>query len=213
MTTGGTSTVVWNDTAWNAFCGLVEEAWPGEFDTDTRAKWRVLLDGTDPDLMVTGLKRLLHEGWKWRPSASLFLEAANRDPSAPTFDEAFRLIYGRNGVLRVPSPRQYANDADQRRQRDAAIEARLENVHPLVGSFVRRQGIGRLLTIQIHHETYGEKERRDLRLAWGQHVEAMRGRNIAALAAGRRKGELGAFDPLTALAPGHRAALETGEAA
>jgi hypothetical protein len=64
----------------------------------------MLLDGTDPDRVVQGLRRLLHRGARFRPSAAEILDAGRQDPGRPTFAEATRLIFGARGVLR-PAPR------------------------------------------------------------------------------------------------------------
>jgi hypothetical protein len=72
--------MTWADPQWVAFCALLEEAWPGEFDDHSRTAWRVLLDPLDPAAAVEGLRRLLLEGHRFRPSVSEVLAAAGHDP-------------------------------------------------------------------------------------------------------------------------------------
>ena len=89
----------WDDTTWDAFCAIVAEAWPGTFDDAAAASWRVLLDPMQPQIAIEAIRRLMFEGHKFRPSASEVLAAARRDPSKPTFDEAYQMLYGARGVL------------------------------------------------------------------------------------------------------------------
>lgn len=212
----------WTEDTWEAFCSIVEEAWPGEFDDAAAKAWRVLFDDVPPEAAIAGVKRLMLEGRRFRPSASEVLGKGRNDPSKPTFDEAYQLIFGAGGVLAAmrssarqmptgpggyPDPRAGALLA-----RDAAIE-RARSFHPLIGAFVVRQGIDRLRTLPIDDPEYGELRRKDLREAWEAHVEAFDGREVAALAAGASdRGELRALDPLAAL-PAFRPAageLEAG---
>lgn len=208
--------MTWTGTQWDAFCGLVEEAWHGEFDEHTRLKWQVLLEGFAPESVVEGLRRLLLEGHQHRPSVSLLLAATRRDPSLPTFDEALVLIFGGAGIrgaLRARPPHRvvYLDDPDtvpagERRsaerkrgeaQRDAITSA-LAEIHPIVRTFVERQGIDRLRFLALDDPDWGEKRRADLERAYHEHVQAFDGREVAALASGGR-GELAQLDPLAAL--------------
>jgi hypothetical protein len=169
--------VTWTATEWDAFCGFVEESWPGSFDDAAAASWRVLLDRVEPRAATESLSRLLHEGRAFRPSVSELLAACRSDPSAPTFDEALLLI---------------------RRAMKAADPAeRLAASHPLVVSFVERQGWDRLRTLPLDCPDWGEKTRREFREAWDRHVESQDRRQVAALASGR--GGLKQLDPLASL--------------
>jgi hypothetical protein len=204
----------WTDAQWDAFCTLVEEAWHGEFDDTTRQSWRVLLDGLPPDTVVQGLRRLLLEGWRHRPSVSVLLEAARRDPSRPTFDEAYQLLYGTGGVLRATPHRggavlTYSSERDRQRQYDAAALERAAGLHPLIASFVNRQGLDRLRGLRLDDPEWGEKRRHDLERAWNEHVETFDGREVAALASGAR-GELERLDPLAALGLADRRQIPQG---
>jgi len=194
---------------WESICFLIEEWWPpspaeGEFDDARRRAWRLALDGFAADAIAAALRALLARGGKWRPRPSEVIAEIRKDPSKPTFEEAYRLIFGRGGALKARPPRgqTYANEAAMIGAHDDAAQARAWELHPLVGSFVERYGVRRLATLEIDHPEYGELKRRELREAWDRHCEAMDGRDVAALAAGRRRGELAAFDPLAAIKAG-----------
>lgn len=196
--------MTWNTEEWDTFCGLLEEAWPGDFDEHTAQAWRVLLDPVAPPAAIEGLRRLLLEGHRFRPSVSQVLEAARRDPSRPGFDEMLELVYGRTGVIRTGSLAErgrFKDDGEKRAAfRDAAI-ARARELHPLVGRFVAVQGLDRLRTLPLEDPQWGTKHRADLERAWKDHVETWDGREVAILAAGPDRQHLGVrrFDPLAAL--------------
>lgn len=153
--------MTWDEKTWDGFCALLEEGWPGDFDDDARESWRVLLDDLEPPAAVLALKRLLLKGGRFRPSVSELLAETRADPSRPTFDEAYPTIYSAAARGAIPP-----------------------GVHPLIESFVQRQGVDRLGQLPLDDPTWGEKTRRDLRGAWIEHVETWNGREIAALAAG-----------------------------
>lgn len=191
--------MTWTGQQWDAFCGLLEEAWPGEFDDQTSGSWRILLDGIAPATATEALRRLLLEGHRFRPSVSEVLAAARRDPSKPTFDEALELIYGAGGIMRArPSELRWADEGERlAAYRRAALE-RAAQTHPLVHAFVARQDLDRLRGLALNDPQWGEKRRADLERAWNEHVETWDGRGVAALASGERLG-LQKFDPLAAL--------------
>jgi hypothetical protein len=190
---------MWDDQTWAMFCALMHRGWPGAFTEEDALAYRVLLDGVDPAEAVGALRRLLHRGARFRPSAAELLGELHADPTRPTFAEAYQLIFGPRGVLRARIVGgRWDNEADRRAAHRQAIEERAAGVHPLVGAFVMRQGIDRLRTLPLEDPQWGEKHRRDLERAWEQHVEAFDGREVAALAAGSRDG-LRQLDPLAAL--------------
>jgi len=115
---------------------------------------------------------------KFPPSAPELAALARRDPSRPTFDEAFQMIYGPGGVFGV-------------KRRDVVVS-------PWVLAFVDRCGRERLRLLEVEHDDYGGLKRQELRHSWEQFLEANDGRELAAIAQGRR-GELGRFDPLRTL--------------
>jgi hypothetical protein len=190
----------WTDLQWDAFVGLVDEAWPGKLDNSSAASWRTLLGGFEPKSIEEGVQRLLLEGHTFRPSVSEIIAAARQDPSKPTFAEAYQLLYGPGGALRAkPGSSLWKDEKHRRKLQHEAIKDRANDMHPLVGAFIERQGIDRLLQLKTLHEEWGDKNRSDLEQQWDQHVAAMDNRDVAAIAAGGRRGELAAFDPLAVL--------------
>jgi hypothetical protein len=184
----------WTDAEWEGFAALLEEAWPGEFSEEASSAWRVLLDSTPPQKAGETLTILLHQGRRFRPSVSEFLAAMRNDPSRPTFAEAFQLIYGQRGILRAESPvKRFVTAADEQQ----AQRGKMSEVHPLVRSFVERQGIERLRNLPLDDSEWGNKHRRDLEGEWDRHCEAFEGREIAVLASGN--GDLKQLDPLSAI--------------
>jgi hypothetical protein len=208
---------VWTDEQWAMFFDLLDKGWPGDLDPDGATAYQVLLDGTAPDEVVDALRRLLHQGARFRPSAAEILSARRRDVSRPTFDEAFVMIFGPRGVLRArPAVRRYADEAERRRVHDDAARRRAASMHPLLAAFVERQGLDRLRQMPVdaarteHGPGDGHWARKELREAWERHVDAFDGREVAALASGGRIG-LRQLDPLAALGAGtHTAALPAG---
>lgn len=187
-----------NADEWAGICLLIEEGWPGEFGDAAEKAWRVLLDDYDAVQVLRAVKLLVTRGGKFRPSVAEVVAEINYDPSKPTFEEVYRLIFGRGGVLRARVS--YAGpivDADQKREK--AMRARMTEIHPLVASFIDRYGLSRLRTLELDDPDYGELRRKELREAWDRHVDAMDGREAAALVAGRRDGLRG-LDPLAVLA-------------
>jgi hypothetical protein len=73
-----------------------------------------------------------------------------------------------------------------------------------VTAFAERYSLDRLRQLEVDGDR-GHLIRNDLRQAYEEFVEAMEGREVAALTAGARRGELVRFDPLAALSPGRSA--------
>lgn len=103
-------------------------------------------------------------------------------PGVPTFDEAYHVIYETRGLL-------------------TGDEKAWTGVHPLIRSFAVREGLERLRVLPVECPDYGQLHRRDLRLAWDRHVEAMEGREaqVVGLPPGDRPGALRRLDPLAAI--------------
>jgi hypothetical protein len=183
----------WTDLEWEGFCALLEEAWPGDFDEVARSSWRVLLDGIEPAAASEGLRRMLFSGQRFRPSVSELIAAVREDPSTPTFEEAYQLIFGSGGVLKARAPHKALITEDDERR---AVQERLETVHPLVASFATRQGLSRLGSLPLEDPVWGEKHRKDLEQAWVNHCESQEHREVAALAAGGGPKQLDPFQAL-----------------
>lgn len=194
-----------------AVIGELLDAWPGEFTDHDEGAYYALLSDLDADAVARAVRALRRQ--KFRPSPADIVEAVEPQRAlVPTFDEVLTLLYARGGVLDVRV--QGTTDTNPRYRTDmaAAVAARLGAVHPLLAEFVRRMRLGRLLAMSIDDPDEGKWHRRELRQAWERHVEAMEGREIAALAlpSGQRQ-DLGHLDPLAALGAGDRRQLGTGE--
>lgn len=142
-------------------------------------------------------------GTDFPPSAPNLAAAAMKDPGKPTFPEALRLIRVALAMWNRPLTGDYANEAEMLKAREGAVVTRAATLPPLVASFIATYKLDELQRIveQLGDEKYGSVRRRDLEHAWDRYCEAFEGREVAALASGRR-GELGAFDPLAALRRG-----------
>lgn len=114
---------------WESLSLLIEEAWPGEFDDHAAKAWRVLLDDFNAAEVLRALKACVAHGGTFRPSVAEVVGEIRRDPSRPTFDEAYRMIYGPGGVLGV--------------KRSGAT------ISPWVTGFVQRYGIDRLRFLEV----------------------------------------------------------------
>jgi hypothetical protein len=200
----------WDDTRWRAFCGLLDEGWPGDFDDAAQASWRVLLDQVDPQQATVGLRRLLLEGRRFRPSVSELLAACRSDAGQPTWDEAWRLICTALSAPGYAEARRrhaaatgstfLADDTD-RELRDNGRQAALANAHERVRRFVAVMGWPRLAAAL--DTEWGEARLHALKDAWAEQAHAIDGRELAALASGRPDG-LHQFDPLSALDVGRK---------
>jgi hypothetical protein len=188
---------------WETLCLLIEEAWPGEFDDHTAKAWRVLLDDFEAGQVLAAVKACIARGSRFRPAVSELVAEIRRDPGKPTSAEALTAIYGRGGVLKARTQiRKPSWDAGERDQlNDEAAWERAGELHPLIGALSRTQGLGRLRSLNLEDEEWGEARRKRLADAWEEFVDANETRDVAALVAGCRD-ELGRFDPLRALAAG-----------
>lgn len=208
--------MTWTDQQWGMFFELLDKGWPGDLDEGGAEAYRVLLGDIDPQIITAGVRRLLMQGARFRPSAAEILGAARHDPGRPSFAEALVLI--RHAlVARPPRGARYDDDPEpeddeprprgwrsaERKRSDAehgAVTDRLAAMHPLVAAFAQRQGIDRLKRLQLDDPEWGEKRRADLEASWDEHVDTFSGREVAALAAGeRRETGLQRLDPLAAI--------------
>ncbi len=174
---------------WQVIAGLVDEWWPGRFEVQARRAWFIALEGFDAQAVTDALKVLLAAGSVHRPSVGEVIGQLRSDPSRPTFDEAYRQIYGPGGVL--------------------GFARRGVEISPWVRAFVKRYGQDRLRLLEVDSAEYGEANRRHLRQSWEEFVEAAEQRELAAIASGGRQGGMAQLDPLGALG-WKRAELESG---
>lgn len=164
---------------WESIALLLEEGWPGEFTDDASKAWRVLLDGFSATDILIALREMTLRGGKFRPSVSEVAAQIRQDPSRPTFDEAYQQLYGPGGVFGF---------------RRSGV-----TISPWIEAFVADYGRDRLRMLEVDHDEFGELKRRELRQSYEQFLEASEGREIAAIAQGRRAGGLKQFDPLSVL--------------
>lgn len=200
----------WDDEGWAAFTALLRRGFASrdEFTAADERVYRLLLDGVEPAAATRALQELVLSGQELLPKPGKIVARARADRSVPTFDEAFRLIFGPGGVLRArPAVRRWADETERRRLFLDAATARAASMHPLIGSFVERQGLERLREMPVHDdEPTGQRAmwaRKELREAWERHIEATDAREIAAIASGDRRAGLRRLDPLTAIGAGH----------
>lgn len=144
-------------------------------------------------------------GSDFPPSAPNLAAAALHDPSLPTFEELFRLIFGPRGVLFARAP--YVN-GEYVYSHDEAGERMARLLHPLAAGFILQQRVSSLRMLQVDDERVGALVRKDLAAAWERFCEAYSGREVAALASGDRRGGLERLNPLAAL--GRPRPLEIG---
>lgn len=202
----------WTRDEWDSFVHLLAEAWHGEFTDETADAWRLLLGDLDPRHALATLRRLLDEGRPHRPSVSEFRAAVRADPGRPTFGEAFQLLYGPRGILRArPAKQVYGDAGEQRRAEAEAAVERAAELHPLVGGFVRAEGLQRLRLLGVDDPDWGGARRRDLERAWDGYVQANEGREVAALTAGTGREGLRRLDPLAGLDPPQVRELPEGD--
>jgi hypothetical protein len=187
---------------WQTISMLLDKGfkWREPFGEAHAATYRVLLDGYDAEQIAGALRKLIARGQVFGPTPGELVALINEDPSQPTPEEAYQMIYGRGGVMRarLKPGASYASEAQMLGARDQVRLERAQEIHPLLGAFVERFGVHRLAMLEVDDPEYGELRRKEVREAWVRHCEAFAGREVAAIASGRRSG-LGKLDPLSAL--------------
>jgi hypothetical protein len=181
-----------------------------------RDAYMLLLSGHDVDDILAALKALAEKGFKWQPKAPDILRELNADPGKPTFEEAYRLIFGRGGVLKAqPRGSVFRGAGERARKTEAAALARAAELHPYVGAFVATVGLDWLRMLPVEDPDYGWKRREELEAAWDRFTIAADERMAAgrALSAMGRSQEVGPrrLDPLGVLGLTPPAELEAGE--
>jgi hypothetical protein len=194
------------DDEWNVISLLLDHGfkWREPFGKGHETSYRVLLDGYDPEQIGGALRQLVARGQVFGPTPGEIVELIRADPSMPTGAEMVTLLYARGGVFKARPP--YSGRPLTDSDFEEAQWARAGELHPSIGAFVRTQGLRRLRMLEVDHEVYGESTRRRLLEEWNTFIEANEGRDLAALAAGPARGQLGRFDPLAALPTGPKAA-------
>lgn len=185
---------------WDTLCLLIEEAWPYPFDDTTAKAWRLFLDDYTAAQVLAAVKACVARGMLERPSVSALVAEIRRDPSVPTWAEAYTAIFGRGGVLKARTRIHKSSweIGERARADDESAWEHAGELHHLIGAFIREQGLDRLRSVNLDDFEYGAARRKQLADEWAVFVEKHETRDIAALDAGRR-GELVRFDPLRAL--------------
>ncbi len=184
---------------WSDVASALLGSWPTQVAAWGRAGMAAFLGevrsrGATPDGALVAIRRRKSA---FPPSAGELAADGLRDPSTPTFTEAFRAIDGPHGVLVAREP--YAGPVrEPAASRQRAALARAAECHPLIGAFIESYGLARLRLLEVDHPEYGELRRNDLGAEWERFLTATEGRDLAALGT-RRRGEIGRLDPLAAL--------------
>lgn len=200
------------DEQWDAIALLLDKGfkWKEQFGDAQLTTYRILLDGYDEEQIAGALRILVARGQVFGPTPGEIVALIRSDPSAPTFIEAYRLIFGHKGILAAkPAERWFADAGEMGRAHRQAQRARAGEMHPLVASFVERYGYTRLEELELNDPEYGDAKRRELERQWDAHCEATEGRDLAAMALPRGEGGLRRLDPLSALGLGRPALSES----
>lgn len=162
--------------------------------------------GVSPDQALVAIRSYDPDA-DFPPSVAKLAQSARKDPAQPVFAEVIVML--KDVLGQRTSEYKVIWKLGEREQYDkAAMYNRADQLHPLCATFIARQGISRLRGLDLDGE-WGEATRKRLSDEWDRHVDAMSGREVALLVAGRGRGELGRVDPLSALGSS-RVALESG---
>lgn len=219
-----------NPDEWDAISILLDKGfkWREPFGEVQAAAYHTLLSGHSTSEIMGAVRKLVANGQVFGPTPGEIVSAIHQDVSVPTFPEFEAMVYGPEGVMktakRAVTARKRQNgihagtgpqiglDEAERVFVDAG-QARSDELHPVLGSFVARVGVRRLRDLELDDPDYGPIRRRDLEREWDEHVEVSGHRDAAHIASGDRRGELGRFDPVSylrspapALKPGREAA-------
>jgi len=186
-------------TEWDGIAALLDNAWRGGMDDDRADAYFALLSDYPGAQVMAALKRLTLVGGPFVPTVPEIVQAITADEKsqALTFDEA--LVIMRHAWKADTPSGSYADETAMATAKGKAVMARLTD-YPLIRAFVERQGLQRLLHNQLDDPDWGERTRRDLEASWHKHCAAFDGREITALASGRRDG-FRQVDPLASLRP------------
>ena len=164
------------------------------------------------------------ENQAFPPSAAQLAGLARRNPDEPTFPELLEAIYAADGVLRPRTGRAQAMRAriaacvrgcddgwvyDEAANANRPCEcrgvaepvtdemrlARADELHPLIGGFVRAHGLPHLSRLNPDDSQWGEANRRRLKDEWEEFCDREDARDVAQLVVGGRRGELVQFHP------------------
>ena len=187
---------------WDSISILLDKGfkWREPFGEIAAATYLTLLEGHSAQDVLTAIREMVAAGQVFGPTPGEIAARITADPSLPSAEEAFTMIYGKGGVIRarLTPGGSYGSEAEMLGARDEVRVKRAWELHPMLGAFVESFGIRELSMLEVEDPEWGGARRKQLREAWERHCEVNAGRGVAALARGRRKG-LRQFDPLVAL--------------
>ncbi|MDO8209273.1 hypothetical protein [Conexibacter sp. CPCC 206217] len=142
---------------WQLIAVVLENCWKGEWDEARAAAYFVLLEPFDAADVERALHVLVRNGSPFIPAVAELVSAieAGARAAVPTWPEAFH-------HLRRLLPR-------HARDHDAGLRA-LEQVHPLLASFVAAYGWRRLALEPVEDPDHGGAVLRRIELTYADHV-------------------------------------------
>lgn len=200
------------DDEWSGIAFLLENAWPGDFDDNRRAAYRVFLGDYEPAQVVLAIKKLSHGGGRFMPSAAEIVKAVDdlQEQTPPDFSIAYRwLVKAIRRGSRLGGP-------FSARER-AAVAFLEEHDMAIVGRFMQAETYQKLALTEFDDPEYGAVRLRELEFRWKEFVGVAKERMERGLALGegrgggpRRLSEF-ALPPGTVEAPDKPRELPSGE--
>ena len=155
--------------------------WREPFGEVQASAYRMLLSDYDADQVMTAIRVLVARGQVFGPTPGELVAVIRQDPDRPTFEEAYKGLYGPGGVF--------------------GIKRSSVTVSPWVTAFADYAGKDWIRLLPVEDPDTGKWARRELEQAYDRFLLATENRAVAELAGGRRR-QLGRFDPLAALEAG-----------
>lgn len=159
----------------------------GELDKAGEGAMRQHIGRVSFDEAHEAIAVLVARGQVFMPVAAEMVGALTRDPSRPTFEEAFAVLYER--------PRSPLKKSTTK----AAVAKAMEH-HPLIARFVQVLGRDYLARLEVFDVEWGGAKRQQLLKAWNDMVAATGERDVTALVESTRDGgRTRRLDPMKAI--------------
>jgi hypothetical protein len=192
---------------WAQLSARIVAWWPAtKWEPESFAIWFEDLEQHDAGVVRAALGELRQQPGAFAPSIGDVLSRLRSDPGRPTFDEMFALVFGPRGALSLQPPvRGRWMEGERAAAVRELVDEFLKDCHPLVSSFVRTMGVGKLRCLPVDEvrgddgSDHGKWAKKQLRDAWDEHVRTWDGREVAAVAQGTDREGLRRVDPLAAL--------------